>query len=71
MPGVGDAFEFVLSSVLELDSGAGDEESHAFGGEELGRLGESHDAGGDVDRDARDVGLASFDVAGMDADAEP
>ena len=56
LPGSVDAFEFVFAAVVELEACSGDEHRHRGGDQEFAGRGGVEHAGGDVDRDAGDVG---------------
>jgi hypothetical protein len=62
-----DSFELVLATVLELETGAGDEILHGSGDEHFARSRRSRDTGSDVNCDARDLLADDLALAGMDA----
>jgi hypothetical protein len=65
LPAVGDAFEFVFSSVGETQTSAGYEVFHGAGHEHFGWTREGGDAGSHVYRDPAEVVAAHFTFAGV------
>src|SRR5262245_24654118 len=64
-PLVGDAFQFVLAGVFELEPGACGEAFDRGAGQNLPGAGERADPGAGVDRQAADVVAGEFDLAGV------
>ncbi|SRR6266542_3594856 len=69
-PLAGNAFEYPLAAVLELDAGPGHEQRHRTRGENLAGTAVFHHTRGDVDTDAADVVTPSLDLAGLNASSD-
>src|SRR6478609_10247239 len=67
MPVCGDSFEFVLTAVVEGDTGAGDEVAHGLGDQHLVWVGESRDPGANVDGDAGDFAIGDLALASVNS----
>jgi len=64
-PGAGHAFEFVLTSILELDARSSNEVLHGRGDEHLSGFGKSDHSCSGVDGHSRHIIGAKFDLSGM------
>ena len=70
LPGAGHATQLDAAAVLEAGARADDQITHGAGNEDFPGTGVAEDARRDVYRDAPDVGVQQFALAGVDAGAD-